>query len=386
MFPPESILYIGLSQALFAIFVLISRGRVQRHDYVLAICLAVIGFKFFIHLFALQHGKFFDAQFSMGLIPLTFGPFIYLYTCFITRENRKFYAKDLWHFLPFFLMTILYFAFFKDIVDFNDVAFLKQDGYILPRLFFASFLLISTLGYTYLIFRELKNYRALLTNFFSFKSSSNELIWVNALAALYSITFLSYVIVGSANAIMQQELVPVDTLSHIGLTILAFTTSYFGIKQPSLFWSVRNEDLIDAEGNNSSETDDLKKERYLEDEDVLKYKVQLEDYMKKERPYLKTDLTLNDLSTKLNIPKHDATLLLNKYLNKNFFQFINEYRAEEVIQKLNNPDFDHLTIQAIAYDSGFNSKSSFNAFFKQFTGSTPSQYKQKMNSQSEDNQ
>lgn len=373
MFPPEAILYIGLSQSLFAIFVLITRDKVQRHDYVLALCLAVIAFKFFIHIIAIQHGKFFDAQFSLGLIPLTFGPFIYLYTRFITRENRPLLLKDLYHFAPFVLLTILYFAFFKDIVDFNDVDFLKKDGYIWQRMFFATFLMISIIGYTYLIFRELRKYRSLLINFFSFRSSTNELIWVNSLAGLYSLTFIGYFVLGAINALYKTQFIPLDTMSHIGLTILAFATSYFGIKQPSLFWGVRT---IAEDSEVSLQKREGKKERSLEPDDVLQFKEKLFKYMQEEKPYLKTDLTLNDLSDKLNIPKHDATLLLNKYVEKNFFQFVNEYRSEEVIRKLQNPDFDHLTIQAIAYDSGFNSKSSFNSFFKQYTGKTPSQYKQ----------
>ena len=61
-------------------------------------------------------------------------------------------------------------------------------------------------------------------------------------------------------------------------------------------------------------------------------------------------------------------------MGKNFYYLINEYRVGEVKKRLKNPKYKNLTILAIAYDSGFNSKSAFNTIFKDMTGLTPSQY------------
>ena len=59
-----------------------------------------------------------------------------------------------------------------------------------------------------------------------------------------------------------------------------------------------------------------------------------------------------------------------------FFDFINEYRLDEVKQALTDPAKQHLKILAIAFDAGFNSKTSFNTIFKKHTGMTPSEYRQ----------
>ena len=80
----------------------------------------------------------------------------------------------------------------------------------------------------------------------------------------------------------------------------------------------------------------------------------------------------------MNMAKHELTDLLNVHIEKNFFSFVNEFRLNAVIRRLENPDFDHLTIIAIANDCGFNSKSTFNSLFKQHTGHTPSDYKKKL--------
>jgi AraC-like DNA-binding protein len=97
--------------------------------------------------------------------------------------------------------------------------------------------------------------------------------------------------------------------------------------------------------------------------------------MQDEKPYLNAELTIQDLSSALNISKHHLTQVLNHSIGKNFFNFINEYRIEAVKKKIEDKKFAHLTLLAIAYDCGFNSKSSFNNIFKQYTGLTPSEYK-----------
>ncbi len=61
-------------------------------------------------------------------------------------------------------------------------------------------------------------------------------------------------------------------------------------------------------------------------------------------------------------------------LGKTFSEFLNEYRVNEVKEKLKTEDRSLQTILAIALDSGFNSKASFNRVFKKHTGLTPSEY------------
>ncbi|HEX3383946.1 MAG TPA: ABC transporter permease, partial [Mucilaginibacter sp.] len=67
--------------------------------------------------------------------------------------------------------------------------------------------------------------------------------------------------------------------------------------------------------------------------------------------------------------------IINVALGKNFNDFINEYRVADVVQKMQDPAFDHITLLGIAYESGFNSKTTFNRTFKQMTGKSPVEYK-----------
>ncbi|NAY92189.1 helix-turn-helix domain-containing protein [Muricauda sp. JGD-17] len=97
-------------------------------------------------------------------------------------------------------------------------------------------------------------------------------------------------------------------------------------------------------------------------------------YMEDERPYLHNDLSLPKLSKDLNKPKYLISQVLNVELGKSFYEFLNEYRYNEVKSRLSNPEYHHLTILAIAYDSGFNNKNTFNKVFKKHAGMTPSEY------------
>ena len=65
-------------------------------------------------------------------------------------------------------------------------------------------------------------------------------------------------------------------------------------------------------------------------------------------------------------------------MNTSFQDFINQYRVEEFINRLENDQNDHFTLLAIATEVGFNSKSSFNATFKKFKGLTPTEYKKRL--------
>lgn len=104
------------------------------------------------------------------------------------------------------------------------------------------------------------------------------------------------------------------------------------------------------------------------------YEAALAAFMQKSRIYLDPDLSLEVLATRMKMSRHHLTQLLNEKLEKNFYSFINEYRIGEAIDKLNDPSLQ-VNILSLAFDCGFNSKSSFNNYFKKITGTTPTAYR-----------
>lgn len=104
------------------------------------------------------------------------------------------------------------------------------------------------------------------------------------------------------------------------------------------------------------------------------YRDRLDQLMVEEQPYLDPDLTLRSLAEMLGIQANQLSQLLNEGFNQNFSEYINTYRLETFKTKAADPSQQHLTILALAYDSGFNSKTVFNTFFKKMMGKTPSAY------------
>ena len=101
---------------------------------------------------------------------------------------------------------------------------------------------------------------------------------------------------------------------------------------------------------------------------------QLLAFMDTEKPWLDPELTLSDLAERVGLNASQLSYLVNNGFDQNFNDFVNQYRVEEVKRKLASSDFQHLSLLGMAFESGFNSKATFNRAFKKLTGHAPSQY------------
>lgn len=100
----------------------------------------------------------------------------------------------------------------------------------------------------------------------------------------------------------------------------------------------------------------------------------LQQTLETEHPYLDPNLSLKAMAADLKLPPRYLSYLINRYHEKNFREFINEYRIKAFLEKARSGEEDHKTLLGLALDSGFSSKSTFNQVFKKHTGKTPSAY------------
>ncbi len=156
----------------------------------------------------------------------------------------------------------------------------------------------------------------------------------------------------------------------LSLSVFIILIGYFGLKQKEIFIQYHD---------NSIEYVTEPKTKYasvvLKEADAEKYVSKIRHLMSKEKPYLDANLSLPALASKLNIPSHHLSRVINEQFNVNFFDFVNQYRVNEVKSRMGNPEFENLSLLGIAFDCGFNTKSAFNRVFKKITGLTPSEYK-----------
>ncbi len=117
-----------------------------------------------------------------------------------------------------------------------------------------------------------------------------------------------------------------------------------------------------------------KKTPLLEEAPAEEYKNALLKHMDEEEPYLNPQLTLRTLAQQIQIHPNQLSWLLNEKLGQNFNEFINHYRVETFKGLALDPDNSHISLIGLAYESGFNSKTVFNTYFKKEVGMTPKEF------------
>ena len=126
----------------------------------------------------------------------------------------------------------------------------------------------------------------------------------------------------------------------------------------------------------SVDLDEAKSSRVtLPEEKVDQLLERVKDLLLKEKYYKDPTLSLPQLAKEAQTNPSILSKVINEGTGMNFNDFINRYRVEEMKKRLLDSAYDHLSIMAIAFDSGFNSKATFNRIFKQYTGQSPSQFK-----------
>lgn len=121
---------------------------------------------------------------------------------------------------------------------------------------------------------------------------------------------------------------------------------------------------------------DLKanKKELLDPETATSWSTRLLDHIAAHKPFLDPDLSLRSLAMQIQIHPNQLSWLLNERMGKNFNEFINHYRIEEFKELSKDPKKAHVTLVGLAFESGFNSKTVFNTYFKKETGLTPKQF------------
>lgn len=357
------IFHIGIAQSFFSAFLLFTKRNNRLPDRILAYWMIFIGLELLHMLFEIMGSSFHLYTSNFGFYSLTFGPFLYLYVSKLTQENARFMPLDLIHFVPYVVFSLIHLIFFTNRALLLGELELDQGWFVLVILRVVT-LFVSLSIYSFLALKQIVKHGKSIKDNYSFESSRITLQWLRHIIVIFMVTYVLLIINNLSGNIAQLFFHTSHLIPAIGLTFFCFSLSYYGFNQPVLFQetaAARNEMEADEHGLTPG-----KRKRYLK---------QLEKYMTAEKPYLNPELTISELAGQTKIPRSYLTEVLNSELNKNFFTLIQDYRIEEVKQKLLDPELREEPVLQIALSCGFNSKSSFNALFKQYTGKTPSQFR-----------
>lgn len=288
-------------------------------------------------------------------------PFIYLY-CKSVTEDFKFNIIEMKHFILFIII------FGIEIINLvTGISKHIQRFEKILSLFMVLMLIVQSGIYIVLIYKMIGNYDNIIENEFS-EVENLKLTWLKTFLFIFASVFLILVLFFIL-LVHGGNVSGFNTILSLYFSITVFVLGYFAFVRQS--WQISNNQNINKTeifNNENNHTEDNKLFNKL-----LKY-------MEEEKAFMEPNLTLTELANRLGTNRNNLSRLINTKTDKNFFNFINEYRVNEVKEALKNPQNQNYTLLAIAFECGFNSKSSFNSVFKKFTGLTPSQYLQSLSS------
>jgi AraC-like DNA-binding protein len=353
----ETIAWLGFSHSLFLAILMLAKKEQGVSDKVLTAWLSLLSIEFLT--FVIDTKVFGIPLLSSSF--LLFNPAFFIYTQTLIGGKFKLGYIQLLHLFPF-----LFFEIFAYIIKepYTLTAFFDANKTLWFRYSFAIASLLSWLAYNWATFHMIFRHRKRLKNEFSNIESNKRVGWLAFIVVFYNfycmvaMAIAGFVILFGINF----PLSPIYNYST--LLLLIFILGFYGIRQEEIYAKSALEEQTDDRYSKSSLSDDLK----------MDIQVRLKEYVRQKQPYLNPDLSMSMLSGALNVPKYQLTEVLNSVIGKNFFQFVNEYRVEAVKKMLVKKP--HYSIEAVGYECGFNSKSSFYTVFKNLTGQTPMQYKQ----------
>lgn len=359
------ILYLsGIIISGFLALVLFTKAEKTVADYVLGGWIAACGMTILpMYLYETQLITRFPTLFVFFLpLPALQGVLLYLYTKYQTTPIL-FRKRDLFHFAPMGIIYLLFIPFFL-LPHEEKVAVIRSEGagYTVENLIRIIFIYLSGIVYIPLSLARLLKFRKSLADKFSNTDKIN-------------FQWLLYLTIGLGAIWLIVLFYQEDWLIYSGTTIFILWIGYFGIKQVKVF----SQNMIEqAEIAAPDLKEYAKQDKYakssLDETIALNLHTQLSELLQTEKVYKNPELTLNGLAQLLQTSPNHLSQVINSIDNKSFYDLINEYRVQEFLLLVALPENRKYTLITLAYDCGFNSKTSFNRNFKKYMGTTPSDY------------
>lgn len=320
------------------------------------------------------------------VLPFLYGPLLYLYARTIEEGGRHAPPTAWRHFVPLAAVALLMIPFYGLPADAKLLMRTDPSAQswtpVLDWLNRAK--LAYSLVYIVATFRVVRRHRASIRLRFA-SEDRMALIWLrNILIGGFGMWLLStgvYVVGWALGA--GDPLAGFSDAVSLALAVFIYAIGYLGLRQHAV-----PEWVVSPAGPSHSATNDIvdvatpSMPRYersgLTSDRISELAAALDRTMDETRAYRSTDLSLADLARRLDVPPHHLSETLNAGHGRNFYDYVNGWRVQDVKRRLEDPADDHFTVLALALDAGFASKSAFNATFRKHVGMTPSEYRSRV--------
>jgi AraC-like DNA-binding protein len=333
----------------------------KAENIIWGLCLINISLILLRHLLLKYQVAFWGSSALFLYFTLTYlaGPLAFLSVKLIASRDFRFHRRLLIHFSPLILMIgcDIYLATLSE----TEIASILNGILTLDISWKSSFQFGFFWGMRGICYGAMAFYMALI---------SLDVLSLRRKSEFNAATDLSLIILCITMIAMLLMIAAYFSGSLILRSISIYTMSLIGI---SLFiYTYKTVDFVPAE-NNEMLTKKYQKSR-LRALNLEQIESELNRLLLENQLYLDENIKLRDLADKLSISQHQLSEFLNNHLNISFKNLINKHRIEKARELLyTNTDMNILTI---AYEVGFNSRSTFNAAFSKITGKSPKEFRE----------
>ncbi|MEQ9265822.1 MAG: helix-turn-helix domain-containing protein [Balneolaceae bacterium] len=300
------------------------------------------------------------------------GPVFFFYVKTLLNKELKLTWKDLLHFLPAILYLIYsLIVFITDKLILEEFYFYADDMDKDLDFWYQMTGLISMLFYLFLSLKYYLNYRKISVREVSF-ADEIAFKWIQNFAVAFSLILVLRILFfilnpewGEFGSKYWYYLCFSILLLYI--SIAGYSNTIKATLELDSSFMVRSEPLQNDESEENK--DELQETVLLQD-----WKDKIIQLFEEEHLYKNPNLTLTNLANLLNTNRNMISKTINQEFEMNFNDFVNEKRAEAVIERLKKGEHTATTLLGIALDCGFNSKTTFNRAFKKHTSTTPGQF------------
>jgi AraC-like DNA-binding protein len=286
-----------------------------------------------------------------------FGPLYFFYAKSVLYSDFKIGKKERLHFLPA-LIHLLSLGVQFAIEGSRFFEMVQNRNELLYNFWYATegFAILSILVYLFLTFKTLKKYNSSQTDK---EVDKFKLKYFRVITTLMLLSMSIWIVSFGNLMISGHRIMWAFDLTWLPMIIINFVIGYYMIIKPNFF---------KAEINKPAPIVQVVPEDILE-----KLKEELIFIIESKKPFLNPELTVNDLASIMGIKSHLATKVLSQGLDTNFFELINYYRINEFVRMVSE-DLGSRTFLSVAFEAGFNSKTTFNKAFKREKGVSPRDY------------
>lgn len=316
------------------------------------------------------------------------GPVLYFYFKSLLDKSFRITKKDYVHFLPAALYLIYSLAIFL-IDTYSGTYYLYADGK--DKDFSVWYQVTGLVSLSYYLFQSLRvytRYKTLTYNSVSF-AESVMFKWAQrflvAFLMLIAIRILFFVVNPEWDQFGKKFWYYVCfSILFYFISISGYTNSILSITsfadaQTEEETVVTNfaDEAAEIENNSSLLAEEEPRKTEIEIPELSIWKEKVEALMLQDKMYENPELVISNLSQRLNTHSKKISQIINQGFNMNFNDFVNHYRIKALIKKIEEGEHTVQTLLGIAFDCGFNSKSTFNRAFKRYTTLSPKEYIEK---------